>query len=113
MSNNQVQLTPEMINRSETLLCVCGHHFFVKKTLIKKIPSIMIGQFNYANLEISFCEKCGAPADPNNQIDYPGKEEPDDKTEFTDPGFISEPGDKSILPGVSDTPEGGGMKIME
>ena len=34
----------------------------------------MIGQFNYANLEISFCEKCGAPADPNNQIDYPGKE---------------------------------------
>ena len=74
MSNNQVQLTPEMINRSETMLCNCGHHFFVKKTLIKTIPSIMIGQFNYANLEISFCEKCGAPADPNNQIDYPGKE---------------------------------------
>lgn len=112
MSNNQVQLTPEMINRSETMLCNCGHHFFVKKTLIKKIPSIMIGQFNYANLEISFCERCGAPADPNNQIDYPGKEEVnnDGWKEIEVPDQQVE---KSILPGVSDTTEGNNMKIME
>ena len=61
------------LNKMPDGRCECGHPFFVTKTIIKRIPGLMVGGTvdQYAPLSFFACALCSLPYIPNGVIMAP------------------------------------------
>lgn len=87
------------LNKMDSIRCGCGCPFFHKRTVIKRIPGLLVGAPTHQFMAIDFwaCEDCGLgrPECSQNSIFVPGLT---NILPPTEPTSEEAPSDPSVIP---------------